>query len=334
MPSKVDQNVQNLQGVCVQNFAIVQNLHRKFSEYGKNAREWMRKCVLLLPEIERNRVWEKKGFQSIYEYAAKLAGMSRETVNEALRILRAVENKPFLRRVIEEKGINAVKPVLTIATESDEKFWAGKAKELSKNTLETYVREFKEQGTLGLPRKAENDEFVDQKAILNFGKTASITMNLEKETLDKLEKLKGAKSWDELMKEFLELQKSKIERLKKEAEEKFAEHGATVGRNIPAKIKKYVIAKTNGLCAFPGCKKRHEILHHIERFSYYGEHDPEKIIPLCKAHEHLVHSRLIENERENVAEWKIRRDENALNSFTLEPDYYVDKAAMKYYSGG
>ena len=52
-------------------------LHARFVNYGRNAREWTRKCVILLPEIERERVWEKKGFESIYVYAAKLAGMSR-----------------------------------------------------------------------------------------------------------------------------------------------------------------------------------------------------------------------------------------------------------------
>lgn len=72
-----------------------QLLHQKFQKYGANAREWMRKCVVLLPEIEKYRIWEQKGFCSIYEYAAKLAGMSRDQVNEALRILWKVEDTLF-----------------------------------------------------------------------------------------------------------------------------------------------------------------------------------------------------------------------------------------------
>jgi hypothetical protein len=91
-------------------------LHEKFVEYGRNAKEWMRKCVLLLPEIEKERIWKKKGFGSIYEYAAKLAGMSRWQVEDALRILKKIGDKPFLQQVVEKKGINSVRPVVTIAT--------------------------------------------------------------------------------------------------------------------------------------------------------------------------------------------------------------------------
>ena len=60
------------------------NLHEKFVLYGKNARKWTRKCALLLPEIARLRIWEKKGFENIYEYARILAGMSANAVNAAL----------------------------------------------------------------------------------------------------------------------------------------------------------------------------------------------------------------------------------------------------------
>lgn len=77
-------------------------------QYGASAKEWMRKCVLLLPEIEKHRIWENKNFGSIYEYAAKLAGMSRNAVDDALRILRKIEDKPALQKVVEIKGLNAV----------------------------------------------------------------------------------------------------------------------------------------------------------------------------------------------------------------------------------
>jgi len=117
-------------------------IHQKFVLYGANAKEWMRKCILLLPEIEEYRIWEQKKFNSIHEYAAKLAGMSRHTVDDALRILRHVKDKPALKRVVEVKGINAVRPVIAIANSETAGFWAEKALQMSKHTLETYVKEF------------------------------------------------------------------------------------------------------------------------------------------------------------------------------------------------
>ncbi|MFH1720616.1 MAG: hypothetical protein ABH856_03355, partial [Patescibacteria group bacterium] len=161
------------------------SLHKQFIEYGANAKKWTRKCVLLLPEIERHRVWKKKGFSSIYEYAAKLAGMSHNTVDDALRILRKIEDKPALRKVVEEKGIGAVRPIVTIATQETAGFWAEKAREMSKNTLEVYIQEFR-----GLSRPRTKSEPVkDPSAPAAAAEKVSISMDLDPEIADKLEKL-------------------------------------------------------------------------------------------------------------------------------------------------
>lgn len=124
-------------------------IHDQFSAYGKNAKEWMNKCVLLLPQIEKNEIWAKKGFSNIHEYAGKLAGMSRNKVNESLRILKKTENLPAIREVIEKKGIFAVKPVVSIATIETDQLWAKKATEMKKSTLETFVRDYRKEQEMG-----------------------------------------------------------------------------------------------------------------------------------------------------------------------------------------
>ena len=95
-------------------------LHEKFQEYGKNAREWMRKSILMLVEIDDARIWEKKKFSCIQEYAGKIAGMGRDTVNDGLRILRKTANMPHIRAVIEKRGIRIVKPIENILTFENE----------------------------------------------------------------------------------------------------------------------------------------------------------------------------------------------------------------------
>gem|GEM_PF-415919 len=139
-----------LQGVVDENNAGAKDdlrekinaLHLRFSEYGRNARAWSRKCMLLLPEIDKYRVWKRKGFTCIYEYAAKLAGLSREQVNESLRVLGKIEDKPALMEVARDKGVWAVRPVSVIATKETEKFWAEKVRSMTVNELATYVRDF------------------------------------------------------------------------------------------------------------------------------------------------------------------------------------------------
>ncbi|MFC1655895.1 hypothetical protein ACFL3C_03435 [Patescibacteria group bacterium] len=276
-------------------------LHEKFVEYGKNAKEWMRKCVLLLPEIDRKQIWAKKGFGSIYEYAAKLAGMSRGQVEDALRILRKIEDKPALRKVVEKKGINSVRPVVTIATKENEGFWAEKAREMSKNTLSTYVREFRTS-------PESNKEEID------------ISMKLKPELANKLKKLKGDGEWNDLIEEFFEMREKQLEQEKPEKVE-------TESRHIPAKIEKYVIKRSRGTCEYPGCCKPYEILHHTCRFALYKEHDPDTIFALCKGHERLFHQGLIENEHKPPEFWKIceKPDKN-------DPKFKIDLKVMRFRS--
>lgn len=306
-------------------------LHQKFSEYGANAKEWMKKCVLLLPEIDKRKIWARKGFFSIYEYAAKLAGMNREKVNESLRVLNKITDKIALRKVIEKKGLNAVKPIITIATIETQNFWAEKAMQLTKNELETYVRDFRngmvvgdkmaqnpnftnseKQAVLqitGLPRKADQEELPrknSDKANQNPSALLSaqkITMDLLPETASKLEKLKGDGDWETLMQEFLALREEKIESEKPEVRE-------ATSRHIPAEIKKYVLAKYNSRCAFPGCNKLYSQLHHTDRFFFEGRHDPATIIPLCVAHHSLAHKGLMEEGEAGVGGLKGRFTKN------------------------
>lgn len=279
-------------------------IHGEFVKYGRNAREWIRKCEMLLPHVERERVWEKKGFSSIYEYAAKLAGMSHSKVDEALRVMKRIEDKPELMKVIEEKGIQAVRPVAAIATAETESFWAQKAEIMSKHTLETYVKEWKkicEKPNMSndmLPKILPGEEIKRRKVV---------GMELEEEVIEELGKLKGKEDWNTLMKELLEMRREKLEAEKPETVK-------VVGKNeegyhcrpAPAKTQKFVIKRTNGQCAYPGCNKPHKIKHHTDRFALKREHDPDTYYPLCREHERLAHLGLIENEECEPKFWKIR----------------------------
>src|SRR3989338_9516693 len=126
----------------MKNFEI-EKIHAEFSEYGRNAKEWLRKCQMLLPLVVKYEVWSVKGFTSIYEYAAKLAGMSHSSVDETLWVMRKIEDKPALMAVVENKGIHGVKPVANIATVETQEYWAQNAVKMPQNVLRTFVREGK-----------------------------------------------------------------------------------------------------------------------------------------------------------------------------------------------
>lgn len=304
---------------------LEKNLHEKFAQYGKNAREWLYKCALLLPEIARLRIWEKKGFSSIYEYAAKLAGMSRSSVDDALWIVRKIEDKPTLKKIAEERGINIIKPIAGIITAENADFWAEKVQNMSVHTLQTYVREFKKAPQGGTKISSDflnvQKNYYKNQDLFPDIKIEQIIMDLESEIADRLKKLKGDGNWNDLAKKLLEAYKAQMEAQKPTSIE-------NAKRHIPAKIKNYVLTKTNGACAFPGCNQSYEILHHTARFSLTHEHNPDTLVPLCKAHERLAHLGLIENEEAASSEWRLR----------VVPDksdkkYKIDQKILKYRVG-
>ncbi len=55
-----------------------EKLYELCKMYGARALEWRRKFIGLLPEVERRKLYRKKGFASVFEFAAKLAGVSQK----------------------------------------------------------------------------------------------------------------------------------------------------------------------------------------------------------------------------------------------------------------
>jgi hypothetical protein len=295
-----------------------QRIHADFVRFGGLAKEWTGKCVLLLPEIEKAQIWKSKGFKSIYEYAAKLAGMNHEKVNDALRILAKIEDKPALRKVVELKGLGAVRPVAVVATAETDSFWAEKATEMSKNTLETYVKEYKKFCPRTESEKVDGGQISLELAEEAKMKKRLVAMEIDVVLLEKLEKLKGEASWNELMSKLLAERDENLEKQKPEVKK-------NASRYIPAQIKKFVIKKTYGGCAFPGCRKKFESIHHVERFALEKTHDAAQMYGLCKEHERIAHHGLIENEGKDASEWKVK----LLADKGMEA-YRIDRMVMGY----
>lgn len=296
----------------------VQIIHGQFVQYGKNAREWMRKCEMLLPHVNRERVWEKKGFGSIYEYAAKLAGMSRAKVDSVLWTLKKIEGKTEIFKVAEEKGVNAVRPIANIVTEENQTFWAEKARKMSMHTLEIYAKGLKNNGLL-----ESKNGLTPCRATKKL-----MSMELEIEMIEELEKLKGNQDWNTLIKGLLEAHRELEKKEKQELEDTKPAIVRTNSRHIPAEIEKYVRARAKNRCEAPGCTRAGEHLHHTFSFALRKEHDPDKIRLLCEEHHDIAHHGLIENEEQSPENWKLREHANPWELRSV-----IDERVMKYKQG-
>ena len=281
-------------------------IHNQFSTYGQNAKEWLRKCALLLPEIDRRRIWKKHGCESIYEYAAKVAGMSRHSVDEALWVVRKIEDKPELIKLFEQKGLRAVRPFVSMLTPATVSFWAEKGTVLPTRSLETYAKNYREELTRARKSQPESHPAAvgSKKELVQFETIPALAGTFNQ--------LKKRADFDQVLEEFLDLLKAREEANKPQAV-------ITSSRPIPAPIKKFVETRTSGLCAFPGCTKKGTSFHHTQRWALENIHDPDRLHLVCTAHERIAHEGLIANEEEAPENWRLKTEADPIG-----PKAYID----------
>lgn len=124
---------------------------------GRQARTWKNHFVALLPEVAKRGIHKTHGFATIVEFAAKVGGVGQKTVEAVFQVENLLNDKPALKNLVPEIGVNKVRIVATIATTENQNLLAKKVKEMSKSALEVWTREvrlMREQGLLN--EKLEN----------------------------------------------------------------------------------------------------------------------------------------------------------------------------------
>jgi len=110
---------------------------------GGQARIWKNHFVALLPEVAKRGIHKTHGFATIVEFAAKVGGVGRKTVETVFQVENLVSDKPALKNLVPEIGVNKIRIVATIATQENQNILAKKAREMSKGALEVWTREVK-----------------------------------------------------------------------------------------------------------------------------------------------------------------------------------------------
>ncbi len=243
-------------------------LHNLALKYGSLSLKYRRLFIGLIPEINRRKLYNKHGMHSIFEYAAKIAGVSNLTVEKVLRISSKLKDKPHLREKFEKGEIGWAKMeiIAHIATPEDEAIWAEKAKQMSCNALRVHIHD---------------TNLVS--ALSDVGET--IKLELSTENAAKFRALKkdlGRKlTWNQTIEAILKRIEIKPKR------------GA---RNLKKNL--------GNICVYPQCNKPADVYHHPERYAYAKTHNNVK--PLCQAHHEIAHAGLIINEKQQPSHWKQR----------------------------
>ncbi|MDP4007996.1 MAG: hypothetical protein Q8P68_02275 [Candidatus Peregrinibacteria bacterium] len=131
-------------------------------EYGEKAIHFRRKFIGLLPEMKKRKLFEKKKCKSIYEFAAKYGGVSREHVDRVVNLSDRFVEKPLLHSLLVNGEIssNKLAKIASIVDLVDEIDLVEAVRKLSCRTVETYVRDVKSR--FGVTDVADENQF-------NFG---------------------------------------------------------------------------------------------------------------------------------------------------------------------
>ncbi|MBA4337198.1 hypothetical protein C0416_05530 [bacterium] len=237
---------------------------------GKQARKWKNEFVALLPEVARRELHKKHGFATVVEFAAKIGGVGRGTVEKVFQVEKYVSDKPELKKLIPKVGVNKVRIVATMATQENQVELAERVRTMSKGALELFARE----------------QRAPEISSPGTGRTM-VSFSLDKATEFKLRKFKnnmgGVVEWNDVIKKLLEVAEAQVARPKKVHKERKIEMPTKIARYVPVSVRHELPEK----CQYPGCGRPAQVIHHPHRFALQANH--ENLKPLCKGHHELVH---------------------------------------------
>lgn len=254
--------------------------------WGSQALNARYKFIGLLPEVNRRRLYEKKGFSSIFEYAYKTAGLSEKQVRTALRLRERVENKPALKQLLEsgEVSFNKIEKVSYVATPGTDELWANRVQTNSTKALVVMVRDEKslDVQTFGQQQIEVIDEpRLSDEVKRKLNELARKKIDINEIILNAL----TAREQEIALGKNQEAEKSRTKVILAEVE------GRKVKRSAVSVITKRLLTKEYGKkCAIEFCNKDSEEIHHTARFSMSKSHNPHYLAPLCKAHHEIAHS--------------------------------------------
>lgn len=275
------------------------DLYNFFRKVGAVNLKNQRMLIAALPEIFSRRLYKKYGYASIHEFGAKLAGLSYNVVNEALRVHEKIKDKPELQKQLISQGLNKIRVVANIATPETDKEWAEKVSTMTKSALEIHVRDIRkshpgmESLNSAINNSAQqqgqnqlfNDSF-ESSTVDYMSSYDAFTVKLDPKIIQKLQIIKAkmpkGTTWNDVFAHLAKLAEPKPKREYKQMPHK--------SRNIPAKLKR----EMPKICEVAGCNKPAIEIHHLDRWSLTKKHDNLKA--LCKAHHELVHRGYLDEE--------------------------------------
>lgn len=300
-------------------------LYALCKKWGAEALQARRKFIGLLPEVHARRLYERRNFRSIYHFAAVLGGVGERLVDDVLRLEKRFEAMPKLRAALVngEIGLSKLVRIVSVVELENEAEICEKIRSLSKRAVDVLVKEMvvgrgevsNSSGLFGNDVwRGDRGEIVNaggllENQVVKDGCSGVKYRNGSHEPLLSPKSPPGRNFDFEILNALSPEVKAKLKELiDKEIDinsillkalagreagvvQKKAEIGATPtkSRYIPANVRQILIAEFGRKCAYPGCQKPAEQIHHEKPFASHHDHDPRDLKPLCRGHHELAH---------------------------------------------
>lgn len=257
-------------------------------QYGEAARKWRQKFLGLLPEIDRRELWRVHGFESVFVFAFKVGGVSKEQVERVLTTEEHLRDKPVLHELLVrgEVSVNKLVRVVSVATPENEEALAEQVQLLTKSSVETLVRDMKHYGKT-TESQNESTNISNQFSFVPGHSSSEVSLGLGQEVIFKLQELK--QKGIDINEEFL-LFLRKREQGIMQAKENISDNTKSPSRYIPQNIKNLLKKEYGTKCAISHCSKPSNEIHHTARYSMIRNHNPNFLAPLCRQHHEIAHS--------------------------------------------
>ena len=245
--------------------------------FGEQARRWRQRFLGILPEVYKRKLHERHGYGSIFEFAFRTGGVSKEQVQRVLHVEEELRDKPKLHALLVSGQVSIYKlaKVHTVATRENQELLANQVQLLSARGVETLARDIRQA-----------------KEPVNFRHVPEIipqnNLQLSEEVQGRLLELqhKGI-DVNQLLTELLNQREEQIEQ---EKEKIAATCEPTISHYIPKKIRDIVEKEHGTKCSIRGCNKPYNIIHHTQRHAISQTHDPRYLAPLCTQHHEIAHA--------------------------------------------
>lgn len=257
---------------------------RLCAQYGTQAKLWKQRFLGLLPEVERRKLYFKEGCTSVFEFAAKVGGVSREQVLLTLRLDKRFETVPEIQAALTTGTLplSKLSRVASVATPENQKLLLIQSKLLSNRSLETLVKDLKRSQSVHVHAlKPKKTEKIAQSDEINLAPDVKQQLlDIQNRGLD----------LNQVLREMLQERNQKIQEEKQEIAQELMKEHTQSSRYIPVKVKKMLKQEYGEKCAQDHCTNKATNIHHTRRFGLNPSHNPLFLAPLCQQHHEIAHS--------------------------------------------